>query len=187
MGTILIVVAPVAYLLAVILSIAATSTPFWYQVVDNQKYTRNLGFFVSQTCWEGACVRLQPTDDENVCGNLWRQYWGDSCKIFDGVRAMLVMANITGLVGIPTFIFTFIRRGSLAVKPFVISTVLVSGLVALLTFTAMCLSVQFRGVEAFKLVGAVNYGGSFVMVVISWMLAVVSAVSIPFTYTFLST
>ncbi|KAI8842939.1 hypothetical protein BC829DRAFT_492212 [Chytridium lagenaria] len=153
-----------SYFLAIILNLAATATPQWYQAIDSingNRYIRNFGFFASQVCLDGECVSLSEDHLETFCGSTWRRVWPDSCKHYDGIRATLVIGCIIGLLGFTTFAVSLLRRGSKVVRPWVIASMVFAVIVAGLGFTAMCLAVEMKSGAGFGRYQRVDLGPSF--------------------------
>ncbi|KAJ3110998.1 hypothetical protein HDU96_006098 [Phlyctochytrium bullatum] len=179
------------YLVAVALCIAATATPLWY-VTGDGKETNNIGFFVSQYCYSGYCATTTgTTDSDKLCGSKIRNFFDGDCKLFDGIRALLVIVDLAGLGAAALFIIALIKRGNKSTRVWVLSCMGAAIGVAFLSFVTMCLVVQLRRgtifTESLDFVGKFNYGGSFIMLVFSWMFGVAAAVCIPFTLPFMTT
>ncbi|KAJ3115616.1 hypothetical protein HDU96_000309 [Phlyctochytrium bullatum] len=177
----LIAVAPALHLLALILGIAATATPMWYTFEVNSLKTEQ-GFYIGKGCsdYYGVCTTTTGSDLYNgICNSL--KEIGSDCKLFDTIRALLVVVPILGFLGIGFFIMSFLLRGHKANRTWVFGSMAAALVYTLLAFVTMCLAVQFKGNTYGRASVPVAFGGSFVMIVFAWLFGAAAAVVVPFT------
>ncbi|KAJ3115617.1 hypothetical protein HDU96_000310 [Phlyctochytrium bullatum] len=179
----LIAVGPVLHIIALILGIAATATPGWF-LFEYAGYKIEQGFYLARSCFQGICVTATGSDFYNgICDDMRKT--GSDCKLFDTLRAMLVVVPILGFLGIGLFVMSFILRGHKANRTWVFGSMAASLVYTLLAFISMCLAVQYKGTGYTKRLEnngvPVAFGGSFVMIVFAWIFGAVATVVVPFT------
>ncbi|KAJ3115618.1 hypothetical protein HDU96_000311 [Phlyctochytrium bullatum] len=179
----LIYLPPLLHTLALILIISATATPNWY-LFDALGIKTDQGFYATRICLGGVCLTTSGAGYYNgFCEGMKKA--GDNCRLFDTIRALLVITSILGFLGLGLFTLSHLHRGHKATRVWVLTGMAASFVHTLLAFVVMCLAVQFRGtayIRDWEAKGApVGLGGSFVMVVLAWIFGAGATAGVPFT------
>ncbi|KAJ3106475.1 hypothetical protein HDU97_006261 [Phlyctochytrium planicorne] len=166
------------YLLATILSIAATASGTWFKVINSKIYFE-FGFFQTKVCEPTGCYAGSGV--QSICSKEFVDIPGNSatnaCATFGGARATLVISVLVGLVGLVALSFYYFLATPKYAR--IQSILLLSGIagMAFFQFLSMCLASSFQSKFTTDVIGlSPRYSLGFVTCIFAWIVGLVAAV-----------